>query len=151
MRDSILILGAAGRLGYAAAEAFRSEGWAVTGLVRPGAAHRVPPGIKVVETTDRKAAVEAARGVNVVLHALNPPQTKWHQMALPHAYSAIEAAETSGATLMFPGNIYNYGRGMPEVLDESTPMQPTTRKGRIRYEIEQRLLEASERGVRTII
>jgi len=46
-------------------------------------------------------------------------------MALPHAYSAIEAAETAGATLMFPGNVYNYGRGMPAVLDETTPMEPT--------------------------
>jgi nucleoside-diphosphate-sugar epimerase len=151
MRDSILILGAAGRLGYAAAETFRSEGWAVTGLVRPGAARRAPHGIKIVETTDRKVAVEAAKGMDVVLHALNPPQTKWRQMALPHAYAAIEAAETTGATLMFPGNIYNYGRAMPEVLDESTPMQPTTRKGHIRCEIEQRILEASERGMRTII
>src|SRR5205823_1241451 len=32
-----------------------------------------------------------------------------------------------------------------------TPMQPTTRKGRVRVEIEQRLLEASERGMRSII
>ena len=146
-----MILGAAGRLGYAAAEAFRSEGWSVTGLVRPGTAHRAPSCIKIVETTDRKVAVAAAQGMNVVLHALNPPYIKWNQMARPHAYAAIEAAETAGATLMFPGNVYNYGRAMPEVLDESTPMRPTTRKGRIRAEIEQRLLEASERGMRTII
>jgi nucleoside-diphosphate-sugar epimerase len=151
MKEKILILGAAGRLGYAAAEAFRSAGWSVTGLVRPGAAHRAPRAIKIVETTDRKVAVEAAQGMNVVLHALNPPTTKWRQMALPHAYAAIEAAETSGATLLFPGNIYNYGRAMPELLDEKTPVHPTTRKGKIRAEIEQRLLEASERGMRTII
>src|SRR5947209_18780237 len=119
MKESVLILGAAGRLGYAAAEAFRSQGWSVSGLVRPGAAQRAPRGIKIVETTDRKVAVAAAQGMNVVLHALNPPYTKWHEMALPHAYAAIEAAETTGATLMFPGNIYNYGRAMPEVLDET--------------------------------
>lgn len=151
MKEKILILGAAGRLGYAAAEAFRSEGWSVTGLVRPGSAHRAPRAIKIVETIDRKVAVEAAQGMNVVLHALNPPITKWQQMALPHAYAAIEAAETSGATLLFPGNVYNYGRAMPELLDEKTPAQPTTRKGKIRVEIEQRILEAAERGMRTIV
>jgi nucleoside-diphosphate-sugar epimerase len=151
MREKVLVLGAAGRLGFAAAETFRSEGWSVSGLVRPGTADRAPRGIKIIETTDRKVAVEAAQGMNIVLHALNPPYTKWHQMALPHAYAAIEAAETAGATLMFPGNVYNYGRAMPEILDEATPMQPTTRKGRIRAELEQRLLEASERGMRTII
>ena len=60
-------------------------------------------------------------------------------------------AEQSGSTLMFPGNVYNYGDGMPAVLDETTPMQPTSRKGKLRVEIEQRMQEAAERGVRTII
>src|SRR5215468_1432397 len=151
MSGNILVLGAAGRLGYAAAEAFRMAGWSVTSLVRPGAAHRAPRGTKVVETIDRLDAIAAARGVDVVLHALNPPFKAWRRMALAHAYSAIEVAATAGATLMCPGNLYNYGAGMPGVIDESTPMQPTTRKGDIRVEIEQRMREASERGVRTII
>jgi nucleoside-diphosphate-sugar epimerase len=151
MSGKILVLGAAGRLGCAAAEAFRMAGWSVTSLVRPGAAHRAPRGTKVVETIDRLDAIAAARGADVVLHALNPPFKTWRRMALAHAYSAIEVAETAGATLMFPGNLYNYGTGMPSVIDELTPMQPTTRKGDIRVEIEQRMQEAAERGVRTII
>jgi len=151
MSGRILILGAAGRLGYAAAEAFRIAGWSVTSLVRPGAAHRAPRGTRIVETIDRRDAIEAALGVDVVLHALNPPFKSWRRMALPHAYAAIEAAETAGATLLFPGNLYNYGAGMPSVIDEATPMAPTTRKGDIRVEIEQRMQEASERGMRTII
>ena len=61
MKQSILILGTAGRLGYAAAEAFRSQGWSVSGLVRPGAAQRAPRGIRIVESTDRKVAVAAAQ------------------------------------------------------------------------------------------
>jgi len=151
MSGNILVLGAAGRLGYAAAEAFRMAGWTVTSLVRPGTAHRAPRGTKIVETIDRLDAIAAARGVHVVLHALNPPFKNWRQMALAHAYSAIDVAETAGATLMFPGNVYNYGDGMPGVIDETTPMQPTTRKGGIRVEIEQRMQEAAERGVRSII
>lgn len=151
MTGRILVLGAAGRFGYAAAVAFRKAGWSVTSLVRPGAAHRAPPSTKIVETIDRRVATEAAHGMDVVLHALNPPFKSWRRMALPHAYAAIEAAETSGATLLFPGNLYNYGAGMPPVIDESTPMQPTSRKGEIRAMIEQRMQEASERGMRTII
>jgi nucleoside-diphosphate-sugar epimerase len=151
MSGTILVMGAAGRLGYATAEAFRMAGWTVTSLVRPGATHRAPRGTKVVETIDRLDAIEAARGADVVLHALNPPFKNWRGMALAHAYSAIEVAETAGATLMFPGNLYNYGAGMPGVIDESTPMQPTTRKGDIRVGIEQRMQEASDRGLRIII
>jgi nucleoside-diphosphate-sugar epimerase len=151
MKGQILVLGAAGRLGFAAAEAFRAADWSVKGLVRPGAAWRAPKGIDVIETNDRAVAVKEARGTDVVLHALNAPYTGWEQHALPLTYSAIEAAEQSGATLMFPGNVYNYGAGMPEVLDETTPMQPTSRKGKIRSEMELRLREASDRGVRTIV
>lgn len=151
MSERILVLGAAGRFGYAAAAAFRAAGWTVTSLVRPGAARRAPPGTRVVETTDRPVAIEAARGMDVVLHALNPPLKTWRRMALPHAYAAIEAAEAAGATLMFPGNLYNYGAGMPSVIDESTPMRATSRKGDIRVMIEERMREAAERGMRTII
>jgi nucleoside-diphosphate-sugar epimerase len=151
MSGNILVLGAAGRLGSAAAEAFRMAGWSVTSLVRPGTAHRAPRGTKVVETIDRLDAIAAARGADVVLHALNPPFKSWRQMALAQAYSAIEVAETVGATLMFPGNVYNYGAGMPGVIEDTTPMQPSTRKGEIRAEIEQRMQEAAERGVRTIV
>jgi nucleoside-diphosphate-sugar epimerase len=151
MAGRIFVLGAAGRLGHAAAAGFRDAGWRVKGLVRPGTGWRAPKGVEVIETRDRAVAAEAAVGTDVVLHAMNPPYTGWRQHALPLAYSAIEIAETAGATLLFPGNVYNFGAKMPEVLDESTPMQPTSRKGRLRVEIEERMREASERGMRTLI
>ena len=62
MSGRILVMGAAGRFGYAAAEAFRNAGWEVTSLVRPGARARAPRGTQVVETTERPPTVEAARG-----------------------------------------------------------------------------------------
>jgi nucleoside-diphosphate-sugar epimerase len=40
---------------------------------------------------------------------------------------------------------------MPELIDETTPMQPTARKGALRVEVEQRLKAASERGVRAVV
>jgi nucleoside-diphosphate-sugar epimerase len=151
MGDRILILGAAGRLGYVAAETFRDAGWQVVAFVRPGAGGRVARGVKVVEAVERAAVTEAARGAGVILHALNTPYHLWHRHALPHIYAAIDAAEATGATLMFVGNLYNYGSQMPELLDETTPMRPTSRKGRLRVEMEQRIQEASDRGMRAII
>ena len=44
MKGRIIVLGAAGRLGFVAAEAFRDAGWQVKGLVRPGRAGAVPRG-----------------------------------------------------------------------------------------------------------
>jgi nucleoside-diphosphate-sugar epimerase len=150
----ILILGAAGRLGYVAAQTFRDAGWRVASLVRPGAPARAASGTESIEidALDHAAVAEAARGSGVVLHALNPTITDWGKLALPLAYSAVTAAETAGATLIFPGNLYNYGSPMPPVIDERTPMRASSHKGRLRIAIEDRLQEAAEeRGVHTVI
>ena len=87
----------------------------------------------------------------MVLNALNPIITQWQKNALSLAYGAIATAESNGATLLFPGSVWNYGRDMPPVLDETTPMHPTGRKGRLRAEIEQRIGEACDRGMRAIV
>ncbi len=151
MSRRILVLGAAGRLGHVAASTFRDAGWNVKGLVRPGRARAVPHRVEPVEAVTRDHAMEAARGCDVVLNAFNPTITEWQKNALALAYGAIAAAEGSGATLLFPGSVLNFGRTMPPVLDETTPMRPNTRKGAMRVEIEQRIREACDRGMRAVI
>jgi nucleoside-diphosphate-sugar epimerase len=153
MSSRILVLGAAGRFGRLAAEAFRDAGWTVASLVRPGAAAHAAKSTEVRELNalDHAAVAEAARGADVVLHALNPPLTDWPRQALPLAYSAITAAEMAGATLIFPGSLYNYGSPLPPVIDAATPMRPTSRKGQLRLAIEERMAEAADRGTRTIV
>jgi nucleoside-diphosphate-sugar epimerase len=153
MSARVLVLGAAGRLGHAAAEAFRDAGWSVASLVRPGNASRAPADTEIVEihALDHAAVAKTAGGADVILHALNPPYTDWSRLALPLAYSALTAAETTGATLLFPANLYNYGSPLPSVIDEATPMRPSSRKGQLRVAIEDRISEAAERGMRVII
>src|SRR6516165_2895318 len=118
-----------------------------------------PPGGSVTRRRGRSATPagasrawcgQAARRADVVLHALNPSYADWSRLALPLAYSAITAAETTGATLLFAGNLYNYGSPLPPVIDENTLMRPSSRKGQLRVAIE-RMAEAAERGVRIII
>jgi nucleoside-diphosphate-sugar epimerase len=150
----ILVLGAAGQLGRAAAQAFRAAGWSVASLVRGSAESAVAPGTELIEVDarDTAAVVEAARGADVVLHALNVPYTRWATDAGPLAETAIAAAREAGATLVFPGNLYVYGAGIPAIVDETTPVAPTSRKGEIRAAIEARLRAAAEEeGTRVII
>src|SRR5262249_33915381 len=152
MSARVLVLGAAGRLGHAAAETFRDAGWSVASLVRPGNASRAPADTEIVEihALDHAAVAKTAGGADVILHALNPPYTDWSRLALPLAYSPLTAAETTGATLLFPANLYNYGSPLPSVIDEATPMRPSSRKGQLRVAIEDRISEAAERGMRVI-
>jgi len=153
MKGRIIVLGGAGRLGRAAAQAFKSAGWQVASLVRGSSAAGAAPGTEIIEVdaSDAESVVAATRGADVVLHALNVPYADWGRLALPLADIAIAAARESRATLVFPGNLYNYGAGMPARIDETTPMHPTSRKGSIRVAIETRLREAAEGGLRTIV
>ena len=90
---TILVLGAGGRLGFTAAEAFRDAGWTVKGLVRPKKSHFVPKGVEPIEAVTREEAVQAAQGCDVILNAFNPVITEWQKNALSLAYAAIAAAE----------------------------------------------------------
>lgn len=153
MSGRVLVLGAAGRLGRVAAEAFRDAGWQVGSLVRGSAAPRAASGTEVIEldARDTDSVIEAARGFDVVLHALNVPYAQWQASAFGFAETAIAAARGAGATLLMPGNVYGYGTGMPEILDEDTPMRPTSRKGALRVAIDERLRAEAEQGLPVVI
>jgi nucleoside-diphosphate-sugar epimerase len=149
----ILVLGAAGQFGRAAAQAFRTAGWSVASLARGSAGSAIAPGTELidVDARDTEAVIEAARGADVVLNALNVPFTQWARAAMPLAETAIAAAREAGATLVFPGNLYVYGSKIPAIVDETTPVHPTSRKGEIRAVIEARLRAAAEEGPQVII
>jgi len=153
MTGRILVLGGAGRFGRAAAQAFRTAGWQVASLVRGSAAAAAAPGTEIIEVDarDTESVIAAAAGADVLLHALNVPYTDWARLAVPLADAAIAAAQRSGATLVFPGNVYNYGAAMPALIDETTPMHPTSRKGAMRVVIEARMRDAASTGLRTIV
>ncbi len=153
MSGRIIVLGGAGQLGRAAARAFKAAGWQVASVVRGRSAGGAAAGTEIIEVDarDGESLVAAAAGADVVLHALNTPFGTWGHLAVPFADTAIAAARDNGATLLFPGNLYNYGAAMPARIDDATPMHPTSRKGAIRVAVEARLRAASAAGLRTIM
>lgn len=151
-RKTVLILGANGRFGLAAAQAFSAGGWQVLAQVRRALAPGMPAGVRAVDAAldDTAALAAQAHGASVVVHAANPVYTQW-QHALPMARAGMDAAQRLGATFMLPGNVYNYGDAMPALLVEDTPEQPSTDKGRIRCAIEAEMAARSEDGLRSIV
>jgi nucleoside-diphosphate-sugar epimerase len=65
--------------------------------------------------------------------------------------NTIAAANASGARILLPGTIYNYGLDAFPILREESPQNATTHKGRIRIDLEKRLKDASQQGVRSLI
>ncbi len=146
-RRSVLVLGANGRFGAAAALAFRDAGWRVLAQVR-----RTPvapaAGIEAVTVpiTDTGALGRAAAGASVVVHAVNPLYTRWDVEAMPLLEAGLAVAQRLHAHFMFPGNVYNFGESMPPLLREDTPQRPSTRKGEQRVAMEAAIAQACERG-----
>lgn len=151
MPDQVIVLGANGRFGRAATRAFLAAGWSVRGFGRslPPANARVS-GVDWIagDAFDAEALSAAVRGCDVIVNALNPPYPRWSRDVPRLTANVIAAATASGATVMIPGNVYNYGNEMPALLAENTPQAPTTRKGKLRQKMEQAFSEA---GVQTIV
>jgi nucleoside-diphosphate-sugar epimerase len=149
----VLILGARGRLGMALTLAFARAGWRALAQARPGkpAPENLPPGVHwlALALTDRTALIAAAAGAQVVVNALSPTDytdKAWRREVPGFMDVALELSTALNATLMLPGNVYNYGSTLPPRLDERTPFAADTGKGRIRVALEQRMRGAAETG-----
>ncbi len=151
MSGSVLVLGANGRLGQCVMTAFDAAGWRCVGQVRRAPASRGKAQWLEVPLEDAGALAQAAGRIDCVLHAVNPPYPQWHAHAMPLARQALEVSRRLDALLLFPGNVYNFGAGMPPLLTENTPQEPTARKGRVRVEIEAMLREGARAGARCAI
>ncbi len=130
MTKTVLILGPSGKIGTHAAEAFWNAGWTVRAYKRG---------------TDM---TEAAQGVDVIVNGLNPPNYHdWDRLIPAITAQVIAAAQANGATVILPGNVYNFG-STPGTWDETTPQVPASRKGRIRVAAEQAYAAS---GIQTIV
>jgi nucleoside-diphosphate-sugar epimerase len=152
-----LVIGATGGIGGAVAERLLAGGWRVRALNRdPEAARRTSgrPGLEWVKGDAMAEAdvVAAAQGASLLVHGANPAGYRnWAGLQMPMLKSAIAAARSVGARLIFPGTVYNYGPDAFPNLTEDGPQHPLTRKGAIRVQMEEALRAASEDGLRVLI
>jgi len=158
MNRTALIIGATGGIGSEVAKAFLARGWRVRAL------HRKPKdaarnfawlgGIDWVQGDALNAAdvARAAAGADLLFHGANPPgYQNWEGLAVPMLANSIAAAKASGARLLFPGNIYNFGPDAWPLLSETSPQHPQTRKGAIRVRMETMIRDMTRDGGKALI
>ena len=153
MSKTVIILGANGRFGRAASQAFFSAGWTIRTFTRnlPDPAEHPDFARYAGNAFDADALTHAARDCDVIVNALNPPYQNWTRDLPGLTRAVIATAKATGSTVMVPGNVYNYGADMPPALTEDTPHRPTTRKGQLREAMEESYAIAADEGVQTII
>lgn len=150
---TVLVLGATGGIGSETAAALLAAGWSVRALTR----HAGTEGDRAIQWIrgDAMNAADvraAADGVAVIVHAVNPPGYKdWERVVLPMIDHTLAAARATGARIVLPGSVYNYGPDAWPRVAEDAPQHPPSRKGEIRVAAEARLQAASRDGVRSLV
>jgi len=150
---TVLILGANGRFGAAADQAFAAAGWRVLAQVRRAPTEPLPAGAEALALplAETAAISERAAGAQVVIYAVNPAYWRWDEELLPLFRQGVAVARQLRAVFMLPGCVYNYGQGLPAWLDETTPQRPSTRKGEQRVLMEDELRALGSQGVSSVL
>jgi nucleoside-diphosphate-sugar epimerase len=131
MSNTVLILGGRGRFGRNATDAFKARGWEVRQFDRKSGNLR-----------------DAAWGADVIVNGWNPLYPEWATQVPKLTKQVIEVAKSTKASVIIPGNVYNYGAEAPSVYAVDTAHGAKNPLGRIRIEMEAAYQTS---GVRTIV
>jgi nucleoside-diphosphate-sugar epimerase len=146
-----------GPVGSSAARYLLEKGLAVRVVSRTG---RRPAGLfdglsadqerrlelRSADALDAQAVRDAVSGASHVYHSINALYQDWGKLLPPIQANIIVSALEQRAVLAVTENLYTYARGVP-VINENTPEIPPTRKGRLRKELHDQLIEAGNAGL----
>lgn len=106
-----------------------------------------PVGVEVVkgDASDPASTRTACAGATVVYHCAAPDYTRWAELYPPMQAGIIEGAAAAGARLVSAESVYAYGP-IDGAMTEDLPYAATTRKGRIRAQMSNMLMEAHKAG-----
>ena len=153
--NTALVLGASGGIGGEVARQLVRAGWTVRALKRGlRAQDAARDGIEwhAGDALDEEAVRRAASGCAVIVHAVNPPGYRnWAGLVMPMLDNTIAAATATGALVVLPGTLYNYGPDAFPLAAEDAPQRPLTRKGAIRVQMEDALRAWAGRGGRALV
>lgn len=145
--STILVTGAGGSLGANVVRAARDRGHTVRALVRDPARANLPDGIEPLrgDALDAATMRRAATGCEAVFHLANVViGDAWIETTAKLLDAAI-AACAGGARLVFPANVWVFGRGSARLVDETVPHAPCSKLGHARAAKERAIRDAKIR------
>ena len=155
-RPTALILGISGAYGGAMARALLGAGYTLRALVRDeergrSAASKLAGPVELVrgDILEQEGLAAAARGAEVIVHGVNAPYHRWDPFVVGAARAVGAVAARAGATVLFPGNVYNFAPGSG--IDERAVMAPPSAMGALRVEAEQVLCAAVAQEGRLVV
>jgi nucleoside-diphosphate-sugar epimerase len=148
--DSLhVVFGGTGAIGGAVVTELVRAGRDVRAVSRGGQAPDGAQGV-AADVSDPARAARAAAGASVIYHCASPPYTRWPELFPALTRSILDAAESSGAKLVFADNLYAYGP-VDGPLREDLAAVAHGPKGKIRVEMAAQLLAAHRNGQARVV
>ncbi|MBD1382470.1 SDR family NAD(P)-dependent oxidoreductase [Metabacillus arenae] len=144
-----LVAGASGGMGYALVGELVSRGVEVVAFSRGKEKlehlYSNMPNVTIFsgDALNQRELNEAAKGVDVIFHAVSFPYQEWSEKHLQCIDNILEVAKTQRAKIALVDNIYAYGMQAKKIVTEDTKKEPHTKKGKIRLAMETRLKESN--------
>jgi nucleoside-diphosphate-sugar epimerase len=151
IKEKNLVLGITGSIGRATAKALSEKGEKVIGFARNlNKANKYLKELENVELFLGDASnlidiEKASEDCKNIFYCVHIPYPRWEAEARELLSVSIEAAVKTGAQLIFPGNVYVYGKPVYNPVDEKHPWNAHTKKGKIRIDMENMLKGAKEK------
>ncbi|MDX2078862.1 MAG: SDR family oxidoreductase [bacterium] len=115
---------------------------------RSGTAKNLPQGVEVVkgDAYDSAQVAQLTKGAVAVYQCAQPHYYEWAEKFPPLQAAIIEGVSQSGAKLIVGDNLYMYGDPNGKPIREDSPINPHTRKGKVRAALSQVVLDAHKSG-----
>lgn len=142
MMRKALVLGASGAMGYAITKELCNRGIDVVAFARnKEKLENLFQGEEHIQTVAgdvfvKEDIIDAAKGVDVIFHAVNIPYSDWEKKQHKLLRNILEVAKESDSKLGIVDNIYAYGRQNQRLVKEDAEKNPHTKKGKIRLQLE---------------
>lgn len=150
----VLLTGATGYIGSAVAESLLAAGHEVLGLARSEEAARKleASGVRHLrgDLQDADGLTRAAREADGVIHTASTGDANAPQADAQAVAAILDALEGTSKPFIYTSGVWVLGNTNDNVADEETRLDPTPLVV-WRPAIEQRVLAAAERGVRSIV
>jgi nucleoside-diphosphate-sugar epimerase len=148
MNQELHVIFGAGQVGVFLAEILLAAGNRVRIVKRKQGILPAAAEVMLGDVTDTAFCRQACLGATVVYHCMNPEYSAkaWEEALQPYMDNLIDAAGIADARLVVLDNLYMLGRTGGKPMNENTPHNPSSRKGKIRARVAESLFEAHKQG-----
>ncbi len=147
-QNELHVVFGAGALGKWTARELVRLGKRVRVINRSGKVERLPESVEIVagNAYDVNKNIELTKGAAAVYQCSQPLYHEWAEKFPSLQKAILDAVAANGAKFIVGDNLYMYGDTNGQPIREDMPYQPHTKKGKVRAEMSDAVMEAHRAG-----